>query len=217
MDALSNFFEYEKREKLKRFHILNPFSKKGQILLVGSSLMEQFPVYEFLQTHPIQSAVYNRGVGGITTSEFLGMLETCVFELEPARIFINIGTNDIQGLDYCEEDLIARYRLILEKIQARLPEATIFLLAYYPVNELDDFGSPIAKEWLQTRTNARIRSANAQAEKLAGQLGCHYLDVNARLLDERQQLKREYSVEGVHLYGNAYRIIFDALLPYFLM
>jgi lysophospholipase L1-like esterase len=216
VDLLTQFFEYEKQEKVRRFHFLNQFTRKGQILLIGSSLMEQFPVYEFLSTHPISISVYNRGIGGITTIEFLELLDTCVFELEPSKIFINIGTNDIKGLDYREEELITRYRLILKRIQARLPCAKLYVLAYYPVNELDDFGNPAAKEWLQTRTNQRIRSANVQIEQLAQQLGCRYLDLNAGLLDERQQLKKEYSVEGVHLYGNGYKVIFGALLPYFL-
>lgn len=216
MDPIDEFFEQEKREKIKQYRIMNQYAKKRQILLVGSSLMEQFPIYEFLQTHPIDKAVYNRGIGGTTTTELLEVLDTCVFDLEPATIFINIGTNDINGEDYQEEGLIARYRLILEKIQAKLPEVKLYLLAYYPVNELDDFGNPFAKEWLKTRTNRRIRSANAQIERLAKQLGCQYLDLNAGLLDEQQQLKKEYSVEGVHIYGSGYKAVFDALLPYLL-
>jgi lysophospholipase L1-like esterase len=216
MDPLAEYFEQDKREKIRRYQILNAFVKKGQTVLVGSSLMEQFPVYEFLQTHPIPHTVYNRGIGGITTLDQLDLLEVCIFDLEPARIFMNIGTNDINGEDYLEDGLVARYRAILEQIKSRLPQAAINLLAYYPVNELDDFGNPDAREWLKTRTNRRIGSANARIEQLAGDLGCRYLNLNAGLLDERQQLKKEYSVEGVHIYANGYQVVFDALLPYFL-
>ena len=37
----------EKQEKIERFRRLNAYVKPGQILFVGSSLMEQFPIYEF--------------------------------------------------------------------------------------------------------------------------------------------------------------------------
>jgi lysophospholipase L1-like esterase len=216
MDPLADYFDFEKREKIKHYKILNQYVKKGQILFVGSSLMEQFPLYEFLQTHPVQKTIYNRGIGGATTSELMDVLDTCVFDLEPAKIFLNIGTNDINGEDYQEAGLISRYRAILEKIMARLPESVLYLMAYYPVNELDDFGNPFAKEWLKTRTNRRINNANTQIEILAAQLGCRFVNVNAGLLDDQCQLKKEYTVEGVHMYANAYRVIFDALLPYIL-
>jgi len=216
MDILASYFDAEKQNKIKQYQLLNQYVQKGQTVLAGSSLMEQFPIYEFLQTQPIRGAVYNRGIGGTTTIEYLAVLDTCIVDLQPARVFLNIGTNDISGEDYQENGLIARYRLIVETIQARLPQARLYLMAYYPVNELHDFGNPYAREWLKTRTNARIRSANAAIEALAGRFGCRSIDLNAGLLDEQGQLKAEYSIEGVHLYANGYRVIFEALLPYLL-
>lgn len=214
MDPIAEYFAFEKREKIKRYQILNQYARKGQVLLVGSSLMEQFPIHEFLQGHPLDLAVYNRGIGGATTLELLDALDACVFDLEPAKIFINIGTNDLNEADFQEDVLIARYRTILEKIKARLPLAAVTILAYYPVNELDEIGDPAAREWARYRTNRRISSANARLAELARQAGCRYLDLNAGLLDARGQLKKEYTVEGVHIYPSGYKVIFDALLPY---
>jgi lysophospholipase L1-like esterase len=214
MDPIAELFEAEKRDKIQRFRILNRYVQKGQIVLAGSSLMEQFPVYEFLQGHPLGRAVYNRGVGGFTTQELLGALDACIFDLEPEKIFINIGTNDLNEVDFQEEAWLGRYWSILEQIQARQPGAAIYLLAYYPVNELDDFGDPAAREWVKVRTNRRIWAANLRLAELARQMNCRYIDLNAGLLDERGQLKKEYSVEGVHIYGNGYRVVFEGLLPY---
>lgn len=39
----------EKADKLERYRRLNKFVKPGQILFVGSSLMEQFPILELLE------------------------------------------------------------------------------------------------------------------------------------------------------------------------
>lgn len=39
----------EKQIKRERFRRLNPYAKKGAVVFAGSSLMEQFPLYEFLQ------------------------------------------------------------------------------------------------------------------------------------------------------------------------
>ena len=203
----------EKQEKLERFRRLNPYVKPGQILFVGSSLMEQFPIYEFSQDFDLPCTVCNRGVGGFTTIELLENMDVCVYALKPAHIFINIGTNDLNGPDYSQEELIERYALILRGIRERLPEAKLYLLAYFPVNTEVGSRIPYMKEILQYRTNARIRAANEAVRALAEKFGAEYLDLNGPLYDERGELKAEYTVEGMHMYANGYKPILDQMLP----
>ena len=95
MDQLMEYFEKEKVEKIERYKRLNKFVKKGEILFVGSSLMEQFPIYELMLDYGINKVIYNRGIGGFTTNELLEVMDVCIFDLEPSKIFINIGTNDV--------------------------------------------------------------------------------------------------------------------------
>lgn len=216
MDSLQLFFENEKREKVKRYAILNPYARQGQIVLAGSSLMEMFPVHEFAQGYPLQRAIYNRGIGGMTTQEYAGVLDVCIFDLAPAQVFLNIGSNDLNGEDFREEEWLARYLAIVQAIQNRLPRAALYLMMYYPVNELDTFGPAQSRDWWRWRTNQRIDSANAQIAGLASRSGCRYIDANAGLRDDRQQLKKAFTMDGVHLYGNGYKVVFDALLPHFL-
>ena len=84
-----------KIDRVMRFRYLNEFVKPGQILFAGSSLMEQFPIQEFVADFDLPLTIYNRGVGGFTTSEMLACMQDCVYALRPAYIFINIGTNDL--------------------------------------------------------------------------------------------------------------------------
>ena len=83
-----------KIDRVMRFRYLNEFVKPGQILFAGSSLMEQFPIQEFVADFDLPLTIYNRGVGGFTTSEMIACMQDCVYALRPAYIFINIGTND---------------------------------------------------------------------------------------------------------------------------
>lgn len=205
----------EQAEKLERYRILNEQVKKGEILFTGSSLMEQFPINELLMTAGIDRIIYNRGIGGFTTGDMLEHMEEMVFATEPRKIFINIGTNDIGKPDYRLEDLLANYEKILIQIRKRLPEAHIFLMAYYPVNETDklpegDWG----KSLFTTRTNENIRTANQAVEALAGRMGCSFINVNAGLTDEQGKLKKEYTVEGIHMYANGYRQVLENLRKY---
>lgn len=215
MDPMMAHMMEELEIRKHNYAYLNRLAKKGETLFVGSSLMEQFPINELLMSRGISKTVYNRGIGGFTTDMMLDSMEEMVFGLEPARIFINIGTNDISQPDYSLEKLMANYRKILAQIQERLPEAEITLLAYYPVNEtLRQPGEGSTSDRFNTRNNENLREANEAVKALASEMGCRFLDVNAGLTDGDGRLKAEYTREGVHMYADAYNVVLDNLLPY---
>lgn len=215
MDFFKEFMHREQQDKLERYRILNRNVRKGEILFTGSSLMEQFPVNELLMTNGMDQVIYNRGIGGFTTSDMLEYMEEMVFGTEPSRIFINIGTNDIGSPDYRLEALMERYEEIITRIQERLPKAEITMMAYYPVNETDKLPEG---EWgktaFVTRTNENIAIANEAVEKLAAKKGCRFVNVNEGLTDERGKLKREFTIEGIHMYANGYQVVLDNLKKY---
>lgn len=204
---------------LEKYHYLNQYAVKNAILFTGSSLMEHFPINELVMSKNNSKIIYNRGVGGFTTEDFLKNMETLIFDLSPSRIFINIGTNDISDLSYTLDNLLKNYRCILTQIQSRLPDANIYIMAYYPVNEtiLMPDAAP-NDEWVKnrfvSRNNASLKLANKAVERLAAELGCSFLDVNADLTDECGRLKETYTVEGIHMNPKGYEVALQNLLPY---
>lgn len=213
MRFIQEMSQRDKQDKLERYRRLNRFVREGQILFAGSSLMEQFPVNELLMDLEVPLTVYNRGVGGFTTQEFAAALDVCVFPLKPRHIFLNIGTNDLNGPDYELSGLIQRYEGILREIREKLPRTGLTLLAYYPVNPQVGMKNPWGAEVFQYRTNARIAEANRAVKELAERMGAAYLDVNAGITDGDGDLKAEYTVEGMHIYGDGYFQVLQALLP----
>lgn len=215
MDFFKEFMQREQQDKLERYRILNRNVRKGEILFTGSSLMEQFPINELLMTNGMDQIIYNRGIGGFTTTDMLQYMEEMVFGTEPSRIFINIGTNDIGSPDYQLESLMERYEEIISRIRERLPEAEINMMAYYPVNETDKVPEG---EWgktaFVTRTNENISIANEAVEKLAAKKGCRFINANDGLTDERGKLKKEFTIEGIHMYANGYQVVLDNLKQY---
>ena len=210
------FFEQNMRreqdEKLDRFRILNQEARKGEILFTGSSLMEQFPIHELMMNDGMDLVIYNRGIGGFTTRDMMEHMEEMVFGTEPSRIFINIGTNDMNAPDFSQDRLLENYEAILRQIQERLPAAEINVMAYYPVNEVDKVpDGPWGKTLFVNRTNRTIDRLNQALEKLAEKLGCRFINVNKGLTDENGRLKKEYTIEGVHMYANGYRVVLDNL------
>lgn len=201
------------REKLESYRQLNRLAKKGQVVFTGSSLMEQFPLNEMLQGEALPYRVYNRGMSGFVAPQLLQVLDVCVYELAPAHVFLNIGTNDMSRPDYRQEALLACYRRILEEILSHVPGVKLHLLAYYPVNPDLEGQEGWAAEALRYRTNQVLREANQGVEALAREMGAEYLDLNAPLLDSQGRLRAQYTKEGIHLYPAGYQAVLGELLP----
>lgn len=214
MDILKEQIRRDQEDKLERYRVLNQNARKGEILFTGSSLMEQFPINELLMTNGMNQIIYNRGIGGFTTEDMLQHMDEMVFGTNPSRIFINIGTNDIGSPGYCLEKLMERYEKIITEIQDKLSKVTIYMMAYYPVNETDKLTDKKDKMMFATRTNANIDIANAAVERLAAKMGCHFINVNAGLKDESGKLRKEFTVEGIHMYANGYQVVLNNLKKY---
>ncbi|SEQ07722.1 GDSL-type esterase/lipase family protein [Butyrivibrio sp. TB] len=214
-EVISDFFQNEKRNKVVRYRHLNRLVKKGQILFTGSSLMEQFPINEILQNHGMNTVIYNRGIGGYTIPEMLESMEEQIFELEPSKIFINIGTNDISRPEETTEQLISDYRKVLTQIKDRLPQAKVYMMAYYPVNVQVAARQP----WPDADKAAKLRlerldESNKAVSELAQEFGYSFIDVNKGLTDDNGQTKEEYSIDGIHMWSDAYEVVFENMKEY---
>ncbi len=44
---------------------------------------------------------------------------------------------------------------------------------------------------------------------MAEELGCTYINVFDCLLDEKGNLKAEYTIEGMHMYANGYAVVLE--------
>ena len=196
----------DKYRMVQSWQALNQTCVKGQIVFTGSSLMEMFPVEKFAaEEGPDFPIVYNRGVGGWRTEEMLACLNEMVIGLQPRRVFINIGTNDLSDGSVTIADLIGRYRQILTTILADVPGVEIILMAYYPINY--EAAAESMKACLRIRTNERIADANRAVAALAEELHLRFIDVSAPLKDDQGRLKAEYTIEGMHIYEAGYRAI----------
>ena len=202
----------DKERKLKNYREKNKEAVYGQVVFAGSSLMEMFPINKLLEEHGDDTIIYNRGIGGYVTNELLQVTDVCITDLKPKKVFLNIGTNDLSNPRIPISQMIENYDRILCKIEEALPQAVIYLMAYYPVNY--EAAAEEMKECLKIRTNEKIERANEEVKKLAQKHGQHYIDVNKNLKDEQGRLKAEYTLEGMHIKEEGYAAIYDDVMRY---
>ena len=207
--------EQWKADLRARFARENQSAKKGQIVFVGSSLMEIFPIEKMQRGLGLDKVIYNRGIRATTTAELLAAIDVCIFDLLPSKIFINIGTNDV-GFGVPEDVFLANYDEILRQIGEKLPRTRVFAMAYYPVNNAADFGEPEEekKSLFARRSNAALAAASAKVAELARKHGYEFIDVNAGLTDADGNLKKELTFDGAHLLPAGYEIVLKNMRKY---
>lgn len=202
----------EKAKLVEDYRERNKTCEKGQIVFVGSSLMEMFPIEEWIKETDTGIIAYNRGVGGYKTEDMLPILDACVLDLQPRRVFINIGTNDLSDGNIPMQQLLDNYDRILTIIEESLPKVEIYVMAYYPVNY--EAATEEMKPCLKIRNNEKIAKANEMIESMAKKHGQRYIDVNDTLKDGQGNLKTEYTIEGMHIKPEGYRAIFPVVMEY---
>ena len=212
-----SWMQIDQERKTRNFKELNKSAKKGSILFTGSSLMEQFPICEMAASAGINKVIYNRGIGGTTTDDFLREIDAVLLDLEPSKVFINIGTNDMTDRIYGDlwmDHLFENYEAILRKAVEQLPSTKIYMMAYYPAN-LHHPSIP-EEHWvnIKERTPENIAECNRRVAALAAKLNLNYIDANEGLTDENGEQKLEFCVDGIHMYANAYEVVFNNIRRY---
>jgi lysophospholipase L1-like esterase len=198
-----------------RFAEENKTAKKGQIVFVGSSLMEIFPIEKMQQGLGLDKLIYNRGIRATTTADLLKAIDLCIFDLAPSKIFINIGSNDI-GFGVPETTLLANYDVILRQIKEKLPETQVYVMDYFPFNTVADFGESEAehKSFFATRNNEVFKSASGKVAQLAQKYNYESINVNDGLFDADGNLRKELTFDGAHMYPAGYEIVLGNMKKY---
>lgn len=169
--------------------------------------MELFYIYELARSRVIDDIIYNLGISGLNTDEFVQHIHPLLLDLQPTKVFINMGTNDMTVEPYGDQwfyHMTANIRQILEQTLAILPNIKIYLMAFYPANFHLPCQTRASIQWMKLRTPENLDRSNKTPEEIAKTYGCHFINCNAELVDDIKEQKAEHTYDGVHLYANAY-------------
>ena len=193
MGLLASFTEQMFERRQTQFEVLAP---QGGILFVGDSITEG-GMWAELFSRP---DVWNRGIGGDTTSGVLSRMDSLV-AIAPKQIFLMIGVNDLnQGFPRAET--LENYQAILDAFAERLPEAQIVVQSVLPV-------SP-AWPWVD---NQDIQTLNQQIRGFSEARELRYVDLHPLVVDAQGNLQADLTNDGIHLVGSAYARWRDHLRP----
>lgn len=175
------------------------------IVLLGDSIFDWYPTERIFSDLPI----VNSGIVGNKTTDVLNNMEARVYRYNPTKVFIQIGTNDIEWDDSEElnQEVYENIVKIAEGIKENRSQSEIYIISIYPVNN----NLPGAND----RHITEIKSINSRLKKYCATTeGVEYIDAFKELIDENEMFDEMYTNDGLHPNGLGYAKITEILMKY---
>ena len=190
-----------KYRELNRISVIEP-----NIIFIGDSIIEYYPLQELLGT---SKTIVNRGIRGYQTGLLLDNLDAHLYGDAVDQIVLLIGTNDI-GKDIPMSQALNNLESVIQTISRDYPLSQIKLVSILPVNEGEDF-----KQTVYIRTNEKIKAWNQAYQDLASAyMQVEFVPVFENLLDQKSQLKSDFTTDGLHLSVSGYQALSNTLKKY---
>ena len=165
-------------DEMQTYSELNSITEAGGVVLFGSNTFASLPVGELAQAFRITEPIYNRSVRDIRIDQIERYLKVCLYDLNPRKIFVNMGDVDIQDENVDVDNFISKYEWLLYMIHTKT-QASIYIV-------------PIVSR------NPAAFKINERLKALASQTGCKYIDVSG-VQDSKRPMLRLFELMKVHM------------------
>lgn len=168
------------------------------VVFVGDSITEGFDLAAYFPGH----LVVNRGIGGDVIGNalpaddqrgVLRRLDSSIYDCAPSQVFLSIGINDLNS-GHTPEVMEQGYRDILAKVKKNAPMVKVYVQSLFPTR-----GN-------YSERNPSIVDFNRRLKTLANEFGYTYVNLHPLFLDDRGELKAEFTEDGLHLTAPAYEV-----------
>lgn len=173
-------------------------------LFLGDSITDFYDLDEYYEGLP----VVNSGIGGNDTQDILDDMENRVYQYNPSKVFLLIGTNDIDHGDSLDS-IVDNIEKILLEIRENRPYSELYLESIYPVME--------GEKAVNSRTNEKIMTINDKLEEFCEKEQITYIDMFDLLVDsssEKVQINPKYTKDGLHLSDEGYDVVTNEVKKY---
>lgn len=191
--------------KIKEVEVIK--KADSNYVFLGDSITDFYDLDKYYDDLP----VVNSGINGNSTTDILDNMNDRVYRYNPTKIFILIGTNDITK-DRSTNQIVNNISKIVKRIKKNRPSAKIYIESIYPISKDDD--SKIKKDMVKNRTNKQIKEINKKLKEKTKELDVNYINMYDKLVDKNDNLKLEYTTDGLHMSDKGYDIITEEIMKY---
>jgi len=175
--------------------------KESQIIFAGDSMIDFCEWSEL-----IERPVIKRGINGDTVKGLRLRIDGMLRD-KPQKLFIMVGIGDLVYGKTVDE-VKTEYQELIKTIQTTSPQTQIYLHSLLPANRA------LRQSELPKNLENDIIEVNRFLKEKADGKNTVFLDLYPQFVDDKKQLKNEYTIDGVHLNGQGYLKWRDILRPY---
>jgi lysophospholipase L1-like esterase len=178
---------------LQRMEYFNQVPKQQHnIVFLGNSITERGKWQDLLPG----KKVINRGIGGDNTFGLLARLDVVLAE-KPTTIFLLIGINDLgRGLPI--PVIVNNYQRIIARIKKQSPKTKLYIQSVLPLNE-----DALPYAYLKGK-NVKVKELNVAIQEVAKEHHLTYINLHEVFADDKGELRKELTEDGIHLKPMAY-------------
>ena len=147
------------------------------------------------------AVILNRGIPGDTIHGLADRFDVTFFGGHPEKVFIMIGINDVGEKEFHSEEFLEHYFVLLQRLSERVSPSEICVQSILPVR----------KKHISPRL---IKTINERLKSYANAEGFCFIDLHDHFADSTGRLDPKYSVDGIHLTAEGYRVWIESLSPY---
>lgn len=161
----------------------------AEIVFFGDSITRESDFRTFFP----DKTIVNLGLVGDTLTGMLNRV-SMISSVFPEKIFLLGGINELKddNFDAC----VANYEMLVDKIQAAVPDAALYIQSVLPISSLREY---------TICHNTTIQQFNLSIQKLAKEKNCQYINL-FDLFYSNGELSSDYSNDGLHINDEAYRL-----------
>lgn len=190
-------YMYNNHPKIK---IKEEYKVPENIVFLGDSITNRYDLDKF---YPNNNVV-NSGIGGNQTKDILDNMKERVYRYNPSKVILLIGTNDT-AREVENNVIIDNISKIISNIKKERPQAKIYVESIYPITDDAIKGY---------RTNDNIMEINEKIKEICDKEKIDYINLYDMLSNEEGKLNSDYTVDGLHISEEGYKIITKELEKY---
>lgn len=199
---LKSFSNLSNKDKDDIQSIYKDIKMDDNYLFLGDSITDFYDLDKYYQDMP----VVNSGINGDTAEGILKDMEERVYRYNPSKVFLLIGTNQIEKESV--EEVYDSIIKIINKIHSNRRYAKIYVESVYPVNV------NINKAMVKGRNNEKIKKLNRKLEKYCVEYELTYINLYDKLVDKDGNFDESYTYDGLHPSDNGYKVITKEIKKY---
>ena len=173
--------------------------ERNRVVFLGDSITDNWALNQYFPGKPY----INRGISGQITSQMLARMQADVIDLRPIVLVILSGTNDLARgvpLSTIKNNLSMIASLALTYDIIPIFSSILPVNDYYERNDPDYVRSVL-------RSPNDITLLNQWIRNFCHKRGLRYLDYHSKMIDSTEQLRVDWTEDGLHPNEEGYKIM----------